>query len=365
MKLRIAQVTPGYYPHIGGVEKVVQSISEEMVKKGHEVEVLTIGAQDVRDKGEQPFILNDVAIKRFPASGPFRYAKGLYSHLIAQKLKYDIVHAHSFHTLLPLLACQAKEKAGFKLILTGYYHGQGGKRLTNLLLHSGRFWFSRVYQKADLILGLTEFEKCLLKQHFHLPESKIRIIPSGVAVEKISCVRPLGKSGEEKILLIVSRLEKYKNIHLAIRAVPYLPEDYRLVIIGDGPYRQQLESYVNTLDLKERVSFLGQFPEEEVYQWYKICNLVLNLSSLESFGLTVIEALAAGKPVLVNNISALNDLAQKFTGATAVNIRQTPPQELARVIKECVLMPYPQPNLSEYRWETIAEKITNTYKTIL
>jgi len=359
--MRIAQVSPRYYPNIGGVEKFVQKISEELVKKGYEVEVLTADAQKLEN---YPSLLNGVAIKRFPVNGPFYYSKELYKYLIAQGNKYDVVHVHSFHTLLPLLCAKAKgESQNFNLVLMGHYHGKGRTYFTSLLLKLGRNWFSRFYKQADLILCHTEFEKKLLINHFQLDESIIKIIPSGVAVDEICAAKPFDREG--KILLIVSRLEKYKNIHMAIQAMPYLPEDYHLVIIGDGPYRQHLQNLVITLGIDDRVSLLGRLSNEEVYRWYKTCDLVLNLSDLEAFGLTVIEGLAAGKPVLVNNRTALSELARRFEGVTAVDAWLLNPKQLAESLVSRIEITFPTPELSGYKWNIIGEHLLNYYTCCL
>lgn len=354
--MKIAQVTPRYYPNIGGVEKVVQKISEELVRKGHEVDVLTV---DARGKTFTKSDFNEVTIIRFPPSGPFHYSSALYNYLITHGKNYDLVHAHSFHTLLPLLCARAKEKGGFKLVLMGHYHGKGRIPLTSFLLQAGRFWFARNYQKADLILYLTEYEKKLLVNHFKIAETKIKIIPNGTDIEEIHSAKPFAKTG--KILLIVSRLEKYKNIHLAIQAIPYLPEDYQLVVIGDGPYRKQLERLAAHLDIHDRVKFTGRLSNEEIYRWYKTCDLVLNLSDLEAFGLTVIEGLAAGKPVLVNNRTALGELARRFEGVTAVAAGRVHPQDLAQAAIQRMSMPCPEPDLKEYKWNEITKKLLLYY----
>ncbi len=355
--MKIAQVTPRYYPNIGGVEKFVKKISEELVKKGHDVDVLTADAQG-KTFTESDF--NGVIIKRFPPSGPFHYSSALYNYLIINGKNYNLIHAHSFHTLLPLLCARAKEKGDFKLVLMGHYHGKGRTPLTSFLLQAGRFWFARNYQKADLLLCHTEYEKKLLVDHFKLTETKIKIIPSGAAVDEIRSADPFAKTG--KILLIVSRLEKYKNVHLAIRAMPYLPEDYQLVVIGDGPYRKQLERLAANLGMNSRVKFTGRLSDEEIYRWYKTCDLVLNLSDLEAFGLTVIEGLAAGKPVLVNDRTALGELARRFEGVTAVEVERISGTELAGAIRGRMKMQHCIIDLSEYKWDVIAERLSDYYK---
>lgn len=357
--MRIAYVTPNYYPYVGGVEKVVQKISEEMVSKGHEVEILTTGLTNATRS------LNGVVINVFPKCFAFYLSNKLTDYLIRYGHKYDIVQAHNFHTLIPLQSAFARKKAvkKFPLVLMAHYHGKGKAPYSTLLLKGGRRIFSANYRSADVILCHTEFEKDLLKNHFDLPKSKMRIIPGGVDITGIESSEPFGDS--KKNLCIVSRLEKYKNIHLAIKAMYFLPDDYHLIIIGDGPYKQQLKKITEQLNLAERVTFKSFVPLKELYRWLKSCTLVLNLSDLESFGLTVIEGLAAGKPVVVNNRTALAELARRFEEVTALNVAQLNPRELARAIQRRADTPLAEkPYLGEYTWKAVAEQLLGYYHSI-
>lgn len=357
--MRIAYVTPNYYPFIGGVEKLVQKISEVIAAKGHEVEILTTGRAGAAET------LNGVSIRVFPRSLAFYTSYGLTDYLKRHGHKYDIVQAHNFHTLIPLQSAYARQKAAkkFPLVLMSHYHGKGSSRCSSLLLKSGRRLFSTNYRSADMILCHTEFESDLLKSHFALPKSKMRIIPGGVDIAGIENSKPYVDAG--KNLCLVSRLERYKNIHLAIKAMYFLPEEYQLVIIGDGPYKPQLKRITEQLGLADRVAFKDFVPLEELYSWLKTCCLVLNLSGLESFGLTVIEGLAACKPVVVNNRTALAELAKRFAGVTAVDAVRLNPRELARAIQLRAETPLAEkPCLGQYTWDAVAGQLLDYYQTI-
>lgn len=355
--MRIVQVSPRYHPYIGGVETVVKQISEELVRQGHKVEVLTI---DPGGRLQEVDELNEVIIRRFKPTGPYCYSKPLMKHLSENALQYDVIHAHNLHTFIPHMVVQATRAIkGTKLIVTGHYHGKGKTLLSTIFLRLYRPLIKGFLRQVDGITCVSNFEAGLIKKHFGIPENKIAVIPNGIMLEDIKKAKPFPVTGHH--LLIVSRLEKYKNIHLAIRAMPYLPEDYRLVIIGEGPYRPHLEKLAANLNLKERVVFMGKLPNEEVYRWYKTCDLVLNLSNLEAFGLNIIEGLAAGKPVLVNNKTALAELSQLFDGVTSVNACGLKPEELASYIMQCITEQSISNDLGEYKWEGIAQRYLRYY----
>ena len=357
LKMKIVQVSPRYHPYIGGVETVVKQISEEFVRQGHRVEVITIDpVGSLREVDE----LNGVIIRRFKPTGPYYYSKPLMKHLSENTLQYNVIHAHNLHTFIPHMVVQATRAIkGHKLIVSGYYHGKGKTPLSTIFLRLYRPLIKGFLRQVNGITCVSNFEAGLIKKHFSIPENKIALIPSGIMHEDIKKAQPFHVTGHH--LLIVSRLEKYKNIHLAIRAMPYLPDDYGLMIIGEGPYRPHLEKLVANLNLKKRVQFLGRLPNEEVYRWYKTCDLVINLSSLESFGLCVIEGLAAGKPVLVNNRTALGELARQFEGVTAAEARKLHPRELAEAIVQRMGAWCQEADLNEYRWDAIVERLLNYY----
>ncbi|MCG8402835.1 MAG: glycosyltransferase family 4 protein, partial [Firmicutes bacterium] len=227
------------------------------------------------------------------------------------------------------------------------------------------FLFSKAYSVADTVLCHTEYEKELLSKHYNIRQSIIKIIPSGVDIEGIKNAKPYNIEGN--LLCIVSRLEKYKNIHIAIEVLKYLPENYRLIIIGDGAYRKNLENYVNEHKLNRKVSFLGCLSNEDVYRWYKTCNVVLNFSSLEAFGLTVIESLASGKPVIVNNNTALAELAKRFKYVYSIDINALNYTDLANLITKATATKTSklEVSLNKYTWELITQDLVDLYKNVI
>jgi len=359
--MKVAQVCSGYYPHIGGVPTVVKQMSEGLVRKGFEVEVL---AQNPQGKYPATEIINNVTVRRFK-TGPLGWDSpfsrdSLRSFLNSNSDKYDLIHAHGYHSFSPLYAARAK--GSNKLVFNPHYHGTGHNLPMTFLLRLYRHIGKITFEKADRIICVSESEKSTVQKHFVVPDDKITVIPNGVDYERIAQAIPFSLDG--RVLLCVSRLEKFKNIHLAIGAVPYLPTEYQLIIIGSGPYKQRLLQLVEHLHLADRMQILSGLSDEEVHRWYKTCDLVLNLSSQEAFGLTVLEALAAGKPVMVNNKMALAELATKLVGVYSVDAASLPPEQLADAIAQICSSMFAKPDLDEYRWDSIVERITALYQSL-
>lgn len=359
--MNIAQVAPRYFPFIGGVETVVKNISEEMVSKGHKVEVLTLNHDHKLPEYEQ---VNGVIVRRFPNSGVFFNSNQLAVYLQNNLGKYQIVHAHNFHTFIPHMVTRAGlAKKNSHIVITGHYHGRGSTKLSSLLLHFYRPVLKKLLSEIKGIICVSDFEAKLIIKHFNISPEKIAVIPNGTSLKEIFASEPYNVKGNK--LLVVSRLEKYKNVDLAIKAVSFLPDDYELYIIGSGPYGMQLKHLADKLDLRDRVHFLGRLENNEVFRWYKTCNIVLNLSDLEAFGLTAIEALAAGKPVVVNKRTALRELAECLNGIRSVDVANTNPKNLAKVIQEHIAASFTPSSLEHYRWDVIAEQMVAYYNKLI
>ncbi|MBT9150321.1 MAG: D-inositol 3-phosphate glycosyltransferase [candidate division WS2 bacterium] len=360
--MQVAQVCPRYHPYIGGVETVVKEIGERLVQKGFKVEVLS---QDPLGKYPSIENINGVTVRRFktgPLGWDFAFSNNtLRNFLNENSHTYDLIHGHSYHAFPALYAAWAKGEN--KLVFNPYYHGKGHNLLMTLFHIPYRQVGKVIFKRADNIICISETEKSLAQRHFAASGEKIIVISPGVSLERIANAGPVPLAG--KLILCPGRLEKYKNTHLAIKAMPYLQPEYRLTIIGNGPYKEKLSQLIEKLNLADRVQILSGLSNEEVYCWYKTCNLVLNLSSQESFGLTVIEGLAAGKPVIVNSQPALAELTIKFDQVYSVEAEKLSPLQLAREIalgcdREAFI-----PDLSEYSWDSIAERIKNLYESLL
>jgi len=364
MTIRVAQVCPHYYPHLGGAETHVKAISEGLAKQGIHVEVLTT---DVA--GKQPTVetINDVVVKRFGCWAPndaYYLSSGLQYYLRKHCRSYDIVHAHNYHAFPALHAVLAKKH--YRLILTPYYHGTSGRRIRRLLHIPYKAVWHRELGKVDRVVCISEAEKSVLQADFHLPEEKLVVIACGINIEAIQAAPPYNIGYE--LILYVGRLEEYKNIQYIVRAMQYLNSGYQLYILGDGPYKAKLEQLIQTLDLGSRVKILSGLDDEELYRWYKTCAVFVSLSSLESFGITVLEALAAGKPVIASDIPAFKELAQTLPNIELIGSSGIQEAALATVISKVANNRSQDQAVSKFAffsWDTIAERVKQTYEHLL
>ena len=116
---------------------------------------------------------------------------------------------------------------------------------------------------------------------------------------------------DQKVLLSLSRLSYEKNIQAIITGfyeILQTDKRYRLMIVGDGPYKKELEKLVEQLDIVSYVIFVGEVNNQLVNRYYQLADYFVSLSDSESQGLTYIEALAAKTPIIAKQTPYLNQL---------------------------------------------------------
>jgi len=300
--MKILQVCPRYYPNIGGVEEHVRNISERLAKK-FDVSVFTT---DPSGKLPRQEVINGVKVRRFKSWAPneaYFFSNELKKCLMKNSDSFDIVHAHSYHAFPALYAAQAKGVN--KLIFTPHYHGTGHSLFRSLLHIPYKFFFGKkIFEKADKVICVSNYEKDLVMQRFKIDEEKVVVIPNGINLEEFKNLKKKRKCGDCKTILYVGRLEKYKGVQYLIKALPEL-DNVVLEIVGKGPYKQSLVRLTRKLGLENKVRFYQDLAKEELLQKYVDADLFVLLSEHEAFGISVAEALASRTPCIVANTSAL------------------------------------------------------------
>ena len=352
--MKIAQICPRYSPDIGGVETHVKEISERLVKAGHDVEVITT---DPTGKLNKKDTINGVKVIRFRSFAPgnaYYFAPQIYFYL--KKHNYDVLHAHSYHALPALFAALGKRER--RLVFTPHYHRSGHTAFRNLLHKPYRILGKMIFSRADSVICVSEYEKGLVESDFRVTEKTVKI-PNGINFSEFENLKRQQKKDGEKILLYVGRLEEYKGVQYIIQSLHEL-QDFRLKVVGKGPYEAELHNMAKNLGVADRVEWLKDLSRGELLECYASADVFLMLSSHEAYGITVAEALAAGTPCVVAKGSALEEFVD---GENCVGI-EIPiiPGEISKTIKIMEENEY-RINFSEKKnlmdWDEVTEKIEN------
>jgi glycosyltransferase involved in cell wall biosynthesis len=358
--MKIIQVSPRFYPDIGGIETHVREISKRLAKK-HDVYVYTT---TTRKNFKEKEVIDGVKVRRFKTFAPneaYFFSPGLYQGLKDEEC--DILHVHNFHAFPAYLAYRAfKNKKIKRLIFTPHYHPVASTKFRGFLHKFYDPIQSVIFEKADKIISASNFEIGLLNERFDVPKSKMVRIPNGIDLKRLKKCKPKKRSSKDFRILCVCRLEKYKRVHWLISALKEVSEKYpeknlELTIIGKGPYGDAIRGKIKELELEDKVIIKYNLPDKEFIQEFQDCDVFVLPSEYEAFSIVTLEALCFGKPVIVSNVGFLKELA-KGNGYTIESVEDIV-ESLSKIIEKGFKVNF---DYSEYSWDKITEKVLEVYE---
>jgi len=209
----------------------------------------------------------------------------------------DVIHVHWIQNGLIALLCKIFYKR--PVVLT--VHGTDINELSKggLMLKINHFILKRV----DRIIAVSKDVEEKI-HNLDIPPSKIINIPNGIPNQEIFFNLP-DKASISYSLLFVGRLVPLKNLELLLKAVAHLKDKLpkiNLIIVGDGPLYAKLKSYAEELQILDYVRFEGGQPREKIYNYFQNADIFILPSATEGFSIVILEALAAGKPVISTKV---------------------------------------------------------------
>jgi len=348
--MKIIQVVHRYYPAVGGAENQVKSISEELVRRGHKVSVITTNSLSVLDipsllhlfqrkkvnlqKNEE---IEGVDVHRYDAL--FRFYGFLVTIPMRKLLttKADIIHAYGFYITTSLVAMMAAKHRSLPFLLTANdatvsLYGSAVKRACSniynytigklLILNSSRVIAVSRTNAEDLVnLGVAE--------------QKITVIPNGVKLERFFDGTSMGIEKNGPVVLYVGRISEDKGIQCLMRAAPSVLKSFphtKFLIVGeDYGYLGKLRALVSNLGMEKSVIFTGHLTGRQLVSVYRSADVFVLPSELEAFGIVVIEAMASGVPVIVSNCGGMKDIVRDGTNGFLFDVGDA--MQLAEKIK--------------------------------
>jgi glycosyltransferase involved in cell wall biosynthesis len=366
--MKILMVGKYFYPVIGGVEIHMQNLANELVKKGHEVEVFTSNKDLEGEKLSTKEELGRIKIRRFSNLTSFFYE--------ILKGDFDIIHFHLLRVPFVGIGIIAGKLSKSRLVLTPHCVYPPFSFLDSLVKKGYDITLGYLSLKfVDKIISLTENDK---KDVIELgaDEEKIDIIPNCLDFEKFEKLASpelfREKFIDDKFILYVGRIDWNKGLEFMIQAMQKLKElELKFVIIGeDMGYQKELEELANKLRLKNDVLFLGKVPDEVLFSAYSACTIFVLPAFYEGLPTVVLEAMAYKKPVVATKTGGTQYLIKD--GYTGFLVNYGKPEELVRKIKDILSSDISQIGENArmtiykgYSWEKSADKIEQIYKELL
>ena len=282
----------------GGAEHLLIDLLPQLRKLGNEVELL------VFDGGRTPFFeeMQKTGIK-IHALGNSMYDSSASLKMVKYVKEFDIIHTHN--TPCQYAAAMAKLLAlgrGGKLVTTE--HSSNNRR-------RGKWYFKLldkcVYNMYSSIIVISDQPRENLENYIGKLKT-ITTIYNGVDLSRFQQVKRTRKEDGQILITMVASLSEAKDQDTIIRALSELPEKYKAQLVGDGPRRAELESLVASMQLKERIDFLGI--RSDIPQILVNSDINVMSSHWEGLSLSSIEGMSCGRPFIASDVDGLREVVK-------------------------------------------------------
>jgi phosphatidylinositol alpha-mannosyltransferase len=372
--MNIALVSPYDFPFPGGVTQHIQYLDKHFRDLGHRVKIIAPCAGEDPEQLADNVVVTTSRVISIPFSGS--KARIPYSPAVNWRVRralhaedFDIVHTHEPMTLpVPIMALTHS-----RAINVGTFHAY---RDTHLIYQYGRRVFQPFFDKLHGKIAVSEAAKATVARYFG---GEFAIIPNGIDVNRFGGdhVRPLEQYADGRLnILFVGRLDPRKGFRYLLRAFPLVKEELpqaRLIVVG--AYRKkEMSSFLHYTREHHLtgVKFVGRVSDEELPRYYRSSHVFCAPSTgFESFGIVLLEAMAAGTPTVASNIPGYRDLLED--GREGFLAEPKNERSLAEAIIRILKDPAMQQRMGaqgrakapQYSWRQVALRVLDYYQELL
>ena len=371
---------------VGGLATVATNLAEEFAKRGHEIHIFTRA-----DKNQTDYAyINGVHYHRVvfdPGPNILAFAHNMSKAMVTSlqetekyRGKFDIIHGHDWHVVDAL---HDLKQEGYFSVLT--YHsteyGRNGGAFGDWWEFrevSGKEWYGGLV--SDRVTTVSTSMMNELNWLYKIPIEKIDVIPNAIDPRKHRVHVDPGRVKEKygihplaPVVLFMGRIEYQKGPDLLAEAIPRVLSnrwDVKFIFVGDGGMRSYLEHRANEIGVGHATRFLGKVPHWQYLESLNSGDIVCIPSRNEPFGIVLLEAWAAGKPVITTDIGGLGDNIENFVDgikvypnyesiAWGINYLLDNPDAMKQVIEGG------KEKVKKFSWDNTLSKLLNTYRDIL
>ena len=329
--MKIGLFTDAFEPIVSGVSVSLRTLKTELEKLGHEVLIFTF---------EHPMQIDEDSIirlkgRKLPMKSlkEYRISK-VTNKLINEVISYDLdlIHCHTEFTI-GRLGRKAAKRMGIPVVHTYHtmyedYCHHVSKTFARPLRWVAKIYSKRFANSADRVIFPTiKVQRTFDRYGFEKPSE---IVPTGIYLDRFRKINfkeeevlklreQFGIKKDDFVWLFLGRLSREKNVSDLIKEYSKLNIDKttKLLIVGGGPDKDIFVKLVEKLNISDSVIFTGMIPPSDVPIYYQLGDLFVNFSDTETQGLTYIEALASGVPVLAKYDDNLEGvIVDHFNGLT-------------------------------------------------
>jgi glycosyltransferase involved in cell wall biosynthesis len=373
--LRVCALIQSFRPTVGGAELQLERLLPHLEARGVDVTVLTRGVRGMprRERVGDAEIRRGVIGGRSPAASA-AYTLSAVAHIAVHRDRYDLVHAHG--ALSEGTIALGAERLGMPALVKVLLAGNDGDFEVLAGRLAGR-WRTRSLVRRAWFAATSAAVRAQLER-LGVPPSRIFAIPNGVDVdvyrppspdERLQLRFRLGLAADAPLALFIGRLVPRKRVATAIRAVGQTEAEIRLVVVGEGPERSNLERIAHEHGLAERVSFTGAVPN--VADYLRAADFFVLPSRSEGLSNALLEAMACGLACLAPPVSGVDEL---FAGGRGIVVASEEAEAWRRVLERLAADPEQSKRLgararelvcADFTLERTADRLVAAYRTML
>ncbi len=366
--MRVGLVSPYDFASPGGVNDHVRHLARQLRRLGHEARIFAPSSRADVDFDTARFYrigspisipIND-SVARITLS--FHLADQVAA--IVEKERFDVLHFHE--PLMPALPMTMLKMSTTTNV--GTFHAYAR---SNVGYYYGRRWLEPYLGYLHRGIAVSEPARAFLHQYF--PDFPLRVIPNGIDVNTFKPgLAPIRHLRDDSVnILFVGRLEKRKGLGDLLRAYEFMnarvPKS-RLIVVGDGPLRGKVESYIARHRLPN-VVLAGYVPDTVLPRYYCSADIFCApATGAESFGIVLLEAMASGVPVVATEVEGYMSVLEPGRDSMTVQPKGWAELGAALVIlaRDAELRgrmgAYGHEKARRYAWEAVASQIVEVYE---
>ena len=365
--LKVGIVSPYGYPHPGGVNEHVRHTYQAMRRLGHDVWIIT--SKYGRERESEGHIIRLGTGYAFPANGSmgrltvsWRFKRAA-RELLAEH-RFDVLHFHE--PFVPFLSPTMLDQSNTVNIAT--FHAFGG--------FSPSYWVGKRFagRLADLLHGriaVSGAARHFISRYF---PGDYRIIPNGVDLDRFAHAEPFEELRDGTLnILFVGRFEERKGLIHLLKAYHRLRKrhvDARLLVIGTGPKAREYRRFVGLRGVRD-VEWLGHVSDDDKARYFASADIFCSpATGQESFGIVLLEAMAAGIPIVASDIHGYKNVMQR--GVQGLLVEPRNPRALAAALYKLAGDPDLRHRMGEegrllapdFSWDRVTERIVDYYHEV-
>ena len=330
--LRIGFFSDTYLPAVNGIATSMQLLTQGLREAGHEVTIFAPRFPNYED--EEPMVRRVPSFRYMTLPEVYVAVPGTPRTTWALRaIELDLVHAHSPLTLGMMAFITARARRlplvyTYHTSLTDYTHYMKVVGNTRLAIHATRWFSTATANLSDqVVVPSNKFKRVLGAQNVHRP---VHAIPNGIDLSNFQNAAATGKvrarlgmKPDAPLLIFVGRIDPEKNIDFLFEAFDRISHrfpDAHLVLAGDGSARAGLEEQAVSLSCAKRIHFLGMIQRADLPALLHEADLFLSASTSETQCLSMVEAIAAGLPVVAVKDEAFEGIIEDGVNGRTVSM---------------------------------------------